>query len=44
MHYILSLMKNPGDLGSVLENLTAWSGLEKEWGGGDCTLVFMRFV
>ena len=41
---ILSLMKNPGDFGSVLKNLTDWSGLGKEWGNGDCTPLLMRFV
>jgi len=38
---IPSWVNNPGDFGSVVENLTDWSGLGKEWGGGDCTLLFI---
>ena len=38
------MLKYPGDFGSVLKNLTDWSGLAKEWGDGDCTILFTRFV
>ena len=37
-------MKTPGDLDSVLKNITEWAGLGKEWESGDCVLLFMRLA